>query len=228
MPAIFGGLFLAAIIHCLWRYYRDFNRMLDVLRGVKPELIEKSLYPISKGVKQEKLNKGSSQLAKTSNLVYKILPLALLFYLSVQCMLLCVGFLTSTTALEESDWLGRWFVLAEERQCAISFLTAAIASVAVIPSDLGLSDTLFNLIEAQMEILAVSRQDLLVGDQAGDQHGIIGFDADLDAMQLTDVCTGVSYSSLALSRCLSMDRAIGATAVVPRAVRNNSHFDFFR
>jgi hypothetical protein len=49
MPAIFDGLFLAAIIHCLWRYYRDFNRMLDVLRGVKPELIEKSLYPRGPG-----------------------------------------------------------------------------------------------------------------------------------------------------------------------------------
>jgi PAS domain S-box-containing protein len=192
--------------------------MLTILRGVKPDLVEKSLYPISKGVKPEKLNKGSSQLAKTSNLAYKIIPGALLFCLAVQCLLLSIGFITSTKALHTSDWMGRWFILAQDRQSTISFLTAAIATVAVLPSDFGLSDVLFTLIEAQNNLLNSAREGLLIGDRYGEFEGLVGLSPDLDTLHLADTCTGFSDSYFALSRCLSMDKAVGAAALLLRKI----------
>jgi hypothetical protein len=70
LPLVFGFLFLVAVVYTIWRFSTDLNR---VLRAVKQDTVEKSLFPISLGVREAKLDRGASRLAKRTNVVYRFL-----------------------------------------------------------------------------------------------------------------------------------------------------------
>jgi PAS domain-containing protein len=209
-PVVFGVLFLAVAVYAIWRFYTDFNRALRVLRAVKQDTVNKSLFPISRGVHQAKLDRGASRLAKTKSIVYPLLPFALVAYILAHCVLMCVGFLTSGSALVEIDELQQWFVLAQQRQSSLEFLMSAVAVVSGIPDQWYYKEE----VEGQIGLFKDSRDLLLVGSPEVGLQGIVGFDEELDTLQLSNRCESTPDSFFELARCMSIDRAMSASSLL--------------
>jgi hypothetical protein len=66
-PVVFGFVFPVGVVYAIWRFYTDFNR---VLRVVKQDTVEKSLFPISRGIREAKLDRSASRRAKRTSNVY--------------------------------------------------------------------------------------------------------------------------------------------------------------
>jgi hypothetical protein len=81
-------VFFVAVVYAIWRFYTDFNR---VLRSVKQDTVEKLLFPVSPGIREVKLDRGASRLAKRTSIVYRLLPFTLVAYVLAHCVLTCVG-----------------------------------------------------------------------------------------------------------------------------------------
>jgi class 3 adenylate cyclase/PAS domain-containing protein len=213
VPILFGALFVAFGFYTVWRFYREFDAALQVFSHVKPDVIERSLYPIANAAKQEQLNVGTTELARTSHAAFHMIPLIGLFFVTGLSIILVFLFVTASSHLDETRVLEQWFLIAEERRSSVLLLlVGTIATASSIPSGLdGLYET---FIGAEFDVLQASRASLLSGIPGEGLAGITGFSAELDAFQYQDVCDDEPGSFYDWVKCLSLDRSMSMAAAL--------------
>jgi PAS domain S-box-containing protein len=225
VPIVAGICFLALVIWSIHNFTRSLARALDMLRGVKQDVVERSLLPISKGVKRERMNNGSSQLPKGSDVLVAVLSIDCVFSVVVDCIAFAGAFMLATTDLDQIQWLLDWYVLAERRMTKVTTIPGMIATIGSTPEgppDIPFHLWVFESIENSLAELDQSRTVLLVGDEETGLPPVTGFDVELDRAELADSCSSSPDDLYDLFSCMSTDRSCAQVSILTRKIIQES------
>jgi PAS domain S-box-containing protein len=215
LPIAFGIFFLIIQGAALHLFYRDIGYTLTVMRHVSPATVEASFLPISRGVRDEKVNVGASKLARASNLGYAILPVVIIGLLVIDCVGFALGFELAMDSLAETETVLSWYLLSAQRMEAVPFITGMAHMLYVGAEGMMLSIRSFTdypryvyhwgVMEYLYLLYEAGRYDLLAGSET--VKSMIGFDDEMDRMQISEICSTDPSNFYEFSRCLSMDRS---------------------
>jgi hypothetical protein len=199
----------------------QFASALTTLRLVKPEAIERSLLPVSKGVKHERMGHGSSQLPRGPDWILKILPLVCVCCIAINCIGVIGGFALVVIDLQDGNWIFAWYLRAERRMVAatsIPTLMAMVSSSPGIPDETSFLANTFQRITDLHTDLDQSRIELLVGDEEDEMPPLTGFDDDLDRAELVDQCSSEPKDMYDFLSYISIDRSCSGASILIRRV----------
>jgi PAS domain S-box-containing protein len=221
LPIISGICFLGLTVWSLRSFDLGLAFYLNALSSVHPDVIERSLVPIAKGVKREKVNGGSSQVAKGSGWQLKVLPLLIGFAIVANCAAFALAFSITVDSLEQLDWLFSWYELSEQRTTSLIAIPALVAITSSTPhgtEEYRLNLELYGMLLHEGEELERTRTALLIGDEETGLPPLAGFDPELDKNELVDICSTYPTDMHEFMTCMSIDRASSEVAILLRKI----------
>lgn len=204
IPVVYAIVFLILQIRTICVLYKKTNSTLDILRKVKPDVIEDSLDPIMIGTKEKKINSSSSQLRTSRSFAYTVLPAFCVISIITNAVILFLTFFMGLREMNQVSGLFNWYDLTSTRIGAIFHTMSSLAYITY-----GSKETV-NEFKEYFKIFYDQIQETHTALLGGNDKvsRLIGFDDNIDTLHFIDVCDTDPINYYDFYLCLSIDRAI--------------------